>query len=69
MFERFSDHARRVVIVAAVTARAHHRPDSHNPRRTQRRRNTRADLAVRAAGQRLETWIHDRIADALEQPE
>ncbi|MGW5145660.1 hypothetical protein [Rhodococcus koreensis] len=69
MFERFSDHARRVVIVAAVTARAHHRPDSHNPVGLSDDENTRADLAVRAAGQRLETWIHDRIADALEQPE
>ncbi|MFE5701653.1 Clp protease N-terminal domain-containing protein [Rhodococcus koreensis] len=31
--------------------------------------HARADLAARAAGQRLETWIHDRIVDALEQPE
>ncbi|MEN0138226.1 MAG: Clp protease N-terminal domain-containing protein [Rhodococcus sp. (in: high G+C Gram-positive bacteria)] len=31
--------------------------------------HTRADLAARTAGQRLETWIHDRIVDALERSE
>ncbi|MDI9980040.1 Clp protease N-terminal domain-containing protein [Rhodococcus sp. IEGM 1307] len=30
---------------------------------------TRAHAAARTAGQNLETWIHDRITDALEQPE
>ncbi|BAH47014.1 Clp protease N-terminal domain-containing protein [Rhodococcus sp. NPDC019627] len=30
---------------------------------------TRAHAAARTAGQNLETWIHNRITDALEQPE
>ncbi|MFD9666717.1 Clp protease N-terminal domain-containing protein [Rhodococcus sp. NPDC059968] len=30
---------------------------------------TRAQTAAHTAGQNLETWIHDRITDALEQPE
>ncbi|WP_257016228.1 Clp protease N-terminal domain-containing protein [Rhodococcus sp. ACS1] len=29
---------------------------------------TRAHAAARTAGQNLETWIHDRITDALKQP-
>ncbi|GCE37840.1 probable ATP-dependent Clp protease ATP-binding subunit [Rhodococcus wratislaviensis] len=115
VFERFSDQARLVVVLAAGAARTHHQnsvgtehllddpastgaqiltdlaslpisemrehlrrelaqqptpgPAHRIPIRLSNDEYARAQAAAHTAGQNLETWIHDRITDALEQPQ
>ncbi|MDV7090235.1 Clp protease N-terminal domain-containing protein [Rhodococcus opacus] len=45
---------------------AHPRPRPPHPHPAQRQR---IHAAAHTAGQNLDTWIHDRITDALNQPE